>query len=147
VYTQFHQRTVTQEDFAHQQSAAIHSFNGGCGWKWANRHGGSHLCVKQNWYDVAGSMQDTFNADAFGTYRVKNQVLPKRHHADTFNNLVAQGGGFWHSRNFDAQFPNFSNKRNSAGWIVTGDIVAVFFEIEFGKRGKNALHGLPMFRS
>ena len=108
---------------------------------------GSHLCVKQNWDDFAGSMQDTFNADAFGTYRVKNQVSPKRHHADTFNKLVAQGGGFWHSRNFDAQFPNFSNKRNSAGWIVTGDIVADFFKIEFGKRGKNALHGLPMFRS
>jgi hypothetical protein len=30
-----------------------------------------------NWDDVVGSMQDTFNADAFGAYRVKNQVLPK----------------------------------------------------------------------
>lgn len=46
-----------------------------------------------------------------------------------------------HRHDFGALFPNFPNKRNSAGRIVTGYIIADLFEIELGEWGKYALHG------
>ena len=65
----------------------------------------------------------------------------QRRHADGFTKIMAQWRTPRHSGDLDALLPQFPNKRNSAGRVVSRYVVADFFKIKLGERGKCALHG------